>query len=160
MWSTRAPSGIRTASPAATQSFFPKDDEFYCVVCHEAKFPKHCVKYNKPITSGGISYQDQPWHTECFVCVSCSKELDGQRFTAVGEQYYYVECYKNFVAEKCTGCKNPITGFGKGSNVVTYEENYWHDYCFNCKKCSGNLANKRFVFHEEQVYCPDCAKKL
>lgn len=143
-----------------TQSFFPKDDEFYCVACHDAKFAKHCVKCNKPITSGGISYQDQPWHTECFVCVSCSKELGGQRFTAVGNQYYCVECYKNLVAKKCTGCKNPITGFGKGSNVVTYEENCWHDYCFNCKKCSRNLANKRFVFHEEQVYCPECAKKL
>lgn len=52
------------------------------------------------------------------------------------------------------------TGFGKGSSVVAYEGQSWHDYCFHCKKCSVNLANKRFVFHQEQVYCPDCAKKL
>ena len=52
------------------------------------------------------------------------------------------------------------TGFGKGSSVVAYEGQSWHDYCFHCKKCSMNLANKRFVFHQEQVYCPDCAKKL
>lgn len=51
-------------------------------------------------------------------------------------------------------------GFGKGSSVVAYEGQSWHDYCFHCKKCSVNLANKRFVFHQEQVYCPDCAKKL
>nr|XP_042119245.1 four and a half LIM domains protein 1-like [Peromyscus maniculatus bairdii]XP_042119246.1 four and a half LIM domains protein 1-like [Peromyscus maniculatus bairdii] len=143
-----------------TQSFFPVEQEFYCVACHEAKFAKHCVKCNKPITSGGISYQDQPWHASCFVCVSCSKELSGQRFTAVDNQYYCVDCYKNFVAKKCAGCKNPITGFGKGSNVVTHEEHSWHDFCFNCKSCSANLANKRFVFHEQQVYCPECAKKL
>ncbi|KAK7800457.1 hypothetical protein U0070_009047 [Myodes glareolus] len=143
-----------------TGSFFPKGEDFYCVTCHETKFAKHCVKCNKAITSGGITYQDQPWHAECFVCVTCSKKLAGQRFTAVEDQYYCVDCYKNFVAKKCAGCKNPITGFGKGSSVVAYEGQSWHDYCFHCKKCSVNLANKRFVFHNEQVYCPDCAKKL
>uniref|UniRef100_A0A3Q1LZP8 Four and a half LIM domains 1 n=1 Tax=Bos taurus TaxID=9913 RepID=A0A3Q1LZP8_BOVIN len=93
-----------------TGSFFPKGEDFYCVTCHEAKFAKHCVKCNKAITSGGITYQDQPWHAECFVCVTCSKKLAGQRFTAVEDQYYCVDCYKNFVAKKCAGCKNPITG--------------------------------------------------
>ena len=44
--------------------------------------------------------------------------------------------------------------------MVAYEGQSWHDYCFHCKKCSVNLANKRFVFHQDQVYCPDCAKKL
>ncbi|GAB1302798.1 Four and a half LIM domains protein 1 [Apodemus speciosus] len=117
-----------------TGSFFPKGEDFYCVTCHETKFAKHCVK--------------------------CNKKLAGQRFTAVEDQYYCVDCYKNFVAKKCAGCKNPITGFGKGSSVVAYEGQSWHDYCFHCKKCSVNLANKRFVFHNEQVYCPDCAKKL
>nr|XP_027796009.1 four and a half LIM domains protein 1 isoform X1 [Marmota flaviventris] len=143
-----------------TGSFFPKGEDFYCVTCHETKFAKHCVKCKKAITTGGITYQDQPWHAECFVCVTCSKKLAGQRFTAVEDQYYCVDCYKNFVAKKCAGCKNPITGFGKGSSVVAYEGQSWHDYCFHCKKCSVNLANKRFVFHGEQVYCPDCAKKL
>ncbi|EGW09341.1 four and a half LIM domains protein 1 [Cricetulus griseus] len=143
-----------------TESFFPRDEGFFCVSCHEAKFSKQCVKCNQPITSGGISYQDQPWHTECFICDSCSQQLGGQRFTAVDNKYYCVDCYKNFVAKKCTACKNAITGFGKGSNMVSFEENSWHDYCFNCKSCSENLANKRFVFHEEELYCIDCAKKL
>lgn len=143
-----------------TESFFPKGEDFYCVTCHETKFAKHFVKCNKAVTSGRITYQDQPWHAECFACVTCCKKLAGQRFTAVEDQYYCVDCYKNFVAKKCAGCKNPITGFGKGSSVVAYKRQSWHDYCFHCKKCSVNLANKRFVFHEEQVYCPDCAKKL
>ncbi|XP_055483904.1 four and a half LIM domains protein 1-like [Psammomys obesus] len=142
-----------------TQSFFPKDDKFYCVTCHENMFAKRCTKCNKPIKTGGISYQDQPWHSECFVCCNCSKELSGQRFTVVDNQYYCVDCYKNVVAKKCTECRNAITGFGKGTNVVAHEEHYWHDYCFNCKNCSVNLANKHFVYLGEQVFCPDCAKK-
>lgn len=53
-----------------------------------------------------------------------------------------------------------LTGFGRGTNVVNYEHHTWHEYCFNCKKCSLSLAHKRFVMHEENIYCPDCAKKL
>ncbi|XP_048205297.1 four and a half LIM domains protein 1-like [Perognathus longimembris pacificus] len=143
-----------------TESFFPKGEDIYCLKCHQAKFSKHCVKCQKPITSGGIMYQDKPWHATCFVCASCSKKLAEQHFTAVEDKYYCVDCYKNFVAKKCAGCKNPITGFGKGTSVVAYEEQSWHDYCFSCKQCSTNLANKHFVLHNEQVYCPDCAKKV
>ncbi|XP_049634645.1 four and a half LIM domains protein 1-like [Suncus etruscus] len=141
-------------------SFFPRDDQYYCVSCHEAKFAKHCVKCKKIISSGGVTYQDQPWHAECFVCSNCSKQLAGERFTTVEENFYCVDCYKNVVAKKCAGCKNPITGFGKGSSVVAYEGQSWHDYCFQCKTCSENLANKHFVFYDNQIYCPECAKKL
>uniref|UniRef100_H2L7X1 Four and a half LIM domains 1 n=1 Tax=Oryzias latipes TaxID=8090 RepID=H2L7X1_ORYLA len=112
------------------------------------------------ITSGGISYQDQPWHSECFVCQTCRKPLAGSRFTSHENHVYCVDCYKTDVAKKCHGCKNPITGFGHGTNVVNYEQYSWHEYCFNCKKCSLSLANKRFVFNQDHIYCSDCAKKL
>ncbi|NXM52684.1 FHL1 protein, partial [Illadopsis cleaveri] len=91
-------------------SFFPKGDEFYCVSCHEHKFAKTCAKCKNPITSGGLTYQEQPWHSECFICSNCKKQLGGKRFTAVEDQFYCVECYKECVAKKCAGCKNPITG--------------------------------------------------
>ncbi|XP_069068581.1 four and a half LIM domains protein 1 isoform X1 [Pleurodeles waltl] len=141
-------------------SFFPKGEDIYCVSCHEHKFAKLCVKCKNAITSGGINYQDRPWHSECFVCATCQKKLAGQRFTAVEDLFYCVDCYKTCVAKKCSGCNNPITGFGKGSNVVSYEEKSWHDYCFNCKRCSLSLANKRFVCVTDHIYCPDCAKKV
>lgn len=168
------------------------------------------MKYLQPITSGGINYQDKPWHSECFVCKTCKKALAGARFTAHEDDFYCVDCYKTSVAKKCSGCQNPITGkyakpimfwrfciirkahskqltfyghryfwgeslldicweasgspdvpgFGRGTNVVNYEDKSWHEYCFNCKKCSLSLANKRFVINEENIYCTDCAKKL
>lgn len=62
------------------------------------------------ITSGGVSYQDQPWHSHCFVCSSCSKTLVGVSFTKHQDQVFCVDCYKNSVAKKCGGCQNPITG--------------------------------------------------
>ncbi|KAF7707326.1 hypothetical protein HF521_018544 [Silurus meridionalis] len=146
--------------PIRSQSFLTKGDEFYCGTCHEKKFAKNCARCKEPITSGGINYQDKPWHSECFVCHTCKKPLGGARFTAHEDDFYCVDCYKTSVAKKCSGCQNPITGFGRGTNVVNYENHTWHEYCFNCKKCSLSLAHKRFVMQEENIYCPDCAKKL
>ncbi|XP_077779071.1 four and a half LIM domains protein 1-like [Podarcis muralis] len=144
------------------KKYVQKEGRHCCIKCFEkfCKFAKTCIKCKQAITCGGVAYQEQPYHSECFVCATCSKKLGGQRFTAVEDQFYCVDCYKSFVAKKCSGCKNSITGFGKGTNVVSHEGHSWHDYCFNCKKCSIPLANKPFVFHSEQVYCPTCAKKL
>ncbi|PKU42227.1 four and a half lim domains protein 1 isoform x2 [Limosa lapponica baueri] len=141
-------------------SFFPKGDDFYCVSCHEHKFAKTCAKCKNPITSGGLTYQEQPWHSECFICSNCKKQLGGKRFTAVEDEFYCVECYKECVAKKCAGCKNPITGFGRGTSVVNYEDESWHDYCFKCTKCARGLANKRFVCHNGKIYCAECPKRL
>uniref|UniRef100_A0A4W5QE80 Four and a half LIM domains 1a n=1 Tax=Hucho hucho TaxID=62062 RepID=A0A4W5QE80_9TELE len=159
-----------------------REDGNRCQACYKVVMPGGChsvVNFNyflplhglpmqltwrffspQPITSGGISYQDQPWHSECFVCRTCRKGLAGTRFTSHEEHVYCVDCYKTSVAKQCNGCKNPITGFGHGTNVVNYEGHSWHEYCFNCKKCSLSLANKRFVINGEDIYCPDCAKKL
>lgn len=50
-------------------------------------------------------------------------------------------------------------GFGKGVNVVNYEGGSYHEYCFNCKRCSLNLSNKRFLTEGRDILCPDCAGK-
>ncbi|XP_018598752.1 four and a half LIM domains protein 1-like [Scleropages formosus] len=146
--------------PIRSQSFMTKGEDIYCAACHEKKFAKVCVHCKQAITSGGVSYQEQPWHSKCFVCYSCQKPLAGSSFTSHEEHVYCVDCYKSCVAKKCRGCQNPITGFGKGTNVVNYEGQSWHDYCFNCKKCSLSLSNKPFVENKGDIFCPDCAKKL
>lgn len=66
----------------------------------------------QPITSGGITYKEQPWHSECFVCGKCRKSLAGAQFTSHENHVYCVTCFKSDVAKKCNGCKNPITGQG------------------------------------------------
>ncbi|XP_053542573.1 four and a half LIM domains protein 1b [Ictalurus punctatus] len=146
--------------PIGSESFITKNENVYCSSCHESKFSKHCTACRKPITAGGVNYQDQPWHSECLVCVVCVKPLAGTRFTSHEEKLYCVDCYKTNVAKKCSSCQNPITGFGKATNVVNYEGGTWHDYCFTCKKCAVNLAEKRFISKDGNIYCSDCAKKL
>lgn len=50
-------------------------------------------------------------------------------------------------------------GFGKGVNVVNYEGSSWHEYCFNCKRCSVSLSDKRFVTKGRDILCSDCGSK-
>ncbi|XP_077361417.1 four and a half LIM domains protein 1-like [Festucalex cinctus] len=142
--------------PLASRSFVAKGSDVYCGPCYDAKFAKTCVSCKKPIASGGVNYQDEPWHAHCFVCSCCSKALAGSSFTTHQKQVLCVDCYKSNVAKKCGGCHMAITGFGKGVNVVSYEGVSWHEYCFNCKRCSLSLANKAFVAKGRDILCSDC----
>lgn len=64
----------------------------------------------QPVTSGGVTYREQPWHRECFVCTACKKPLSGQRFTSRDEFAYCLGCFCDLYAKKCAGCASPISG--------------------------------------------------
>lgn len=64
----------------------------------------------QPITTGGVTYREQPWHRECFVCTACKTPLSGQRFTSRDEFAYCLSCFCDLYAKKCAGCTNPISG--------------------------------------------------
>ncbi|XP_055500082.1 four and a half LIM domains protein 1a [Leucoraja erinacea] len=158
-WHERCFTCHRCLKEIGSESFVPRGDDIYCVSCNQKKFSQHCTHCKKPITSGGVSYKEEPWHTECFICKTCRKPLGGQQFTGHENSLYCAECYGTFIAKKCGACRMPVTGFG-GAEVVTYEERQWHKDCFKCRKCYGSLANKRFVTHNRDVYCSDCGKNL
>lgn len=69
-----------------------------------------CPCLLQPITTGGVTYREQPWHRECFVCTACKKQLSGQRFTARDDFAYCLSCFCDLYAKKCAGCTNPISG--------------------------------------------------
>lgn len=64
----------------------------------------------KIITTGGVTYKNDPWHRECFTCTHCDKSLAGQRFTSKDEKPYCAECFGELFAKRCTACTKPITG--------------------------------------------------
>uniref|UniRef100_A0A803VXG9 Four and a half LIM domains protein 5 n=1 Tax=Ficedula albicollis TaxID=59894 RepID=A0A803VXG9_FICAL len=96
--------------PLGTKPLITKDNENYCVPCFEKQFAHHCYACKKVITSGGVTYDDQPWHKECFVCAVCKTQLSSQRFISKDEYPYCVDCFSKFCAKKCAACKKPITG--------------------------------------------------
>lgn len=97
-------------TPIGTKSFIPREQEIYCAGCYEEKFATRCVKCNKVITSGGVTYKNEPWHRECFTCSHCNIQLAGQRFTSKDDKPYCADCYGELFAKRCFACSKPITG--------------------------------------------------
>ncbi|KAL0183912.1 hypothetical protein M9458_019608, partial [Cirrhinus mrigala] len=62
-----------------------------------------------PITTGGVTYHDQPWHKDCFLCTGCKQQLSGQRFTSRDDFAYCLNCFCNLYAKKCASCTTPIS---------------------------------------------------
>lgn len=66
--------------------------------------------YFQALAKGGVTYRDEPWHKECFVCTSCKVQLAGQHFTSRDDSPYCIKCFGNLYAKKCEACSKPITG--------------------------------------------------
>lgn len=62
------------------------------------------------LAKGGVTYRDEPWHKECFVCSGCKTQLAGQHFTSRDDSPYCLKCFGSLYAKKCEACSKPITG--------------------------------------------------
>ncbi len=69
-----------------------------------------CICVLQALTKGGVTYKDEVWHKECFLCMGCKAPLAGQPFTSQGESPYCVKCFSSLYAKKCAGCNTAITG--------------------------------------------------
>ncbi|XP_060801291.1 protein espinas isoform X1 [Amyelois transitella] len=145
-------------NPIGTKSFIPREQEIYCAGCYEDKFATRCVKCNKIITQGGVTYKNEPWHRECFTCTNCNTSLAGQRFTSRDEKPYCAECFGELFAKRCTSCSKPITGIG-GTRFISFEDRHWHNDCFICAQCKTSLVGKGFITDGQDIICPECAKQ-
>ncbi|OXU29636.1 hypothetical protein TSAR_017040 [Trichomalopsis sarcophagae] len=141
-----------------TKSFIPREQEIYCAGCYEDKFATRCVKCNKIITSGGVTYKNEPWHRDCFTCSHCNQSLAGQRFTSRDEKPYCADCFGELFAKRCTACTKPITGIG-GTRFISFEDRHWHNDCFICAGCKTSLVGRGFITDAEDIICPECAKQ-
>ncbi|XP_046664636.1 four and a half LIM domains protein 3 isoform X3 [Homalodisca vitripennis] len=145
-------------TPIGTKSFIPREQEIYCATCYEEKFATRCVKCNKIITSGGVTYKNEPWHRECFSCTNCSTTLAGVRFTSRDDKPYCAECFGELFSKRCTACSKPITGIG-GTRFISFEDRHWHNDCFMCASCKTSLVGRGFITDAEDIICPECAKQ-
>ncbi|KAL3124423.1 hypothetical protein niasHT_007706 [Heterodera trifolii] len=144
-------------TPIGTRSFIPKNEEVYCAPCYEEKFATRCCKCKKVISTGGVTYKNEPWHRECFCCTNCNTSLAGQRFTSKEEKPYCADCYGELFAKRCSACVKPITGIG-GAKFISFEDRHWHNDCFVCSQCTASLVGKGFITDGADILCADCAK--
>nr|XP_033812027.1 four and a half LIM domains protein 3 isoform X1 [Geotrypetes seraphini]XP_033812029.1 four and a half LIM domains protein 3 isoform X1 [Geotrypetes seraphini] len=145
--------------PIGSCSFIPVNQDHYCIPCYESKFAPRCTHCKKSLTKGGVTYRDEPWHKECFVCTGCKTQLAGQQFTSQDEKPYCIKCFGNIYAKKCSACFAPITGFG-GSKYISFEDRHWHQSCFKCSHCAASLVGKGFIPHKAEILCRACNSDL
>ena len=112
----------------------------------------------KIISSGGVTYKNEPWHRDCFICNNCGTSLAGQRFTSRDEKPYCAECFGDLFAKRCTACSRPITGIG-GTRFISFEDRHWHNDCFQCVSCNTSLVGRGFITDDSDIICPECAKQ-
>ncbi|XP_071053150.1 four and a half LIM domains protein 2 isoform X5 [Onthophagus taurus] len=145
-------------TPIGTQSFIPREQEIYCAKCYEEKYATRCIKCDKVITSGGVTYKNEPWHRECFTCTHCQTSLAGARFTSRDDKPYCADCFGELFAKRCFACSKPITGIG-GTKFISFEDRHWHNDCFFCAMCHTSLVGRGFITDQEDIICPECAKQ-
>ncbi|XP_032764905.1 four and a half LIM domains protein 5 [Rattus rattus] len=95
--------------PIGTKPLISKESGNYCVPCFEKEFAHYCNFCKKVITSGGITFRDQIWHKECFLCSGCRKELYEEAFMSKDDFPFCLDCYNHLYAKKCAACTKPIT---------------------------------------------------
>ncbi|XP_065057760.1 four and a half LIM domains protein 2-like isoform X2 [Rhopilema esculentum] len=140
--------------PISSKRFMRHQDLTVCVRCYEDTFVKKCVTCNLPLTQGGISYNGEAYHKECFVCVKCNASIASQSFSVKDDDRFCVQCYSNLFAKKCKACSDYILS----GEYYTLDDDTWHKDCFRCTKCGEALANSSFVQEGDEVLlvCEKC----
>ena len=130
-------------------SFIPSGSDIYCTGCYEDAYATKCSRCSKVghtvcltlhcptiqvVTTGGVTYRNQPWHRECFTCSHCQQSLAGISFTSRQDKPYCAPCAGQLFSKKCTTCAKPITGkfpafLIKCFNHLFNQRNWRHQVC-------------------------------
>jgi len=97
-----------------------------------------CAGCGKPVDDDdedAFEALDRLWHSECFVCQHCKKNLADEDTKAKKGRPYCLDCYGDLFCPVCSGCDKPIIGA-----VVKALDTTWHKKCFVCAKCGKPIT--------------------
>ena len=144
------------------------------IVVPEEKLCPACHTPVDPGDSTALSALGQWWHREHFSCHHCHKNLavapvvasltdskvDAKtaeselEFFARDEHPFCRKCYLSlFATTVCAGCMKPVK---KNQQIVKACGYLWHTECFQCTKCSTDLARVPFKNQDNKPYCKQC----
>ncbi|KAI9722812.1 MAG: hypothetical protein M1828_004508 [Chrysothrix sp. TS-e1954] len=136
-----------------------EDDEddslrFYCQLDFHECFSPRCRTCRTPIEGEvieacGGTYHASPNH---FFCCQCGDPFANAAPYIEAQSYAWcIPCHTQRFSTKCQGCRKPIT-----EASVEALDGEFHEECFRCAECSGELAGGRFLEREGKPVCLEC----
>jgi hypothetical protein len=139
-----------------------------CSICEKTVYPAETVSYEKTI-----------FHSECFKCTTCDKQMTpsnaGGKFE---DKCYCKKCFveggfnKKQLASGGSGATQTnalASKFGGGGNkceictntvypaeTVSYEKKCYHGDCFKCSNCDKKMEPSGAAQYEEKLFCTKC----
>jgi len=78
-------------------------------------------------------------------------------FSSKGESLYCAQCYEEQFSARCDKCNNY---FKSGVKKLEFKGRQWHEQCFTCDSCNGQLGSQSFVPKNENTnLCVPCYEK-
>ncbi len=102
---------------------------------------------DKAIEGNPVHALGQLFHPEHLKCNKCQEVITGTVFEHNSATYCEVD-YAEYIAPRCKGCKNPITG-----ETVCALGGQFHTSCFNCSTCARDFPDNNFYVLEGNPYC-------
>lgn len=135
--------------------FLIHGSEHYCAECHEAKFAERCDVCGVTFKSGErqTTFAGKTMHPTCFSCAGgCGQSLSGKKFFIEGGQTYCAACFKGTIADKCSGCGEPLE-----DAFITLDggKKKLHHACYCCSECKQSLSELGGHFEHSggNLYC-------
>lgn len=122
--------------------------------------PLQCKKCEKEIKEGKYSILEEgaTFHSECFTCASCNKELNETSLVGEDKGYYHQDCFDIKFAKTCSFCTGRIKA-SEGGSVIIGQNKYSHGKCFTCFNCKKPLTD-RFMEKVGRYFDPECFQTL
>lgn len=127
-------------------------DSPMCADCFATKFGKKCAVCQDTITTKGVQHGLTLYHSHCFNCSSCNKNLTNETQVKTNDgQLICHECYVK-QARKCFRCNGPIT-----SRCTLHKGRRFHIECFKCNLCGSNIGGDEFYETSlSEIICANC----
>ncbi|AMD21257.1 HEL023Wp [Eremothecium sinecaudum] len=117
--------------------------------------PPSCTRCRLSINSGhAYELGGDRWHTQCFKCYKCNKELTcDSDFLVLGTgTLICFEC-----ADSCKGCGKKIDDLA--IILSSSKEAYCSD-CFKCCKCGKKIDDLKYAKTKRGLFCISCHERL
>lgn len=112
-----------------------KEENAHCINCFEANYSNNCemcqliigctskvlsevsqtfIKHPVILSNStflslqDLSYKDRHWHSDCFLCIKCSRSLVSRSFATKDDMLMCTDCYCNEYSAKCHSCLKTI----------------------------------------------------